>query len=321
MNKKTEEFGFHLLRLDLKIEVESYDNQTGHFTFIVKPNPDRYEWVERDGDKWLEDKYSNIAISEKAFYNGLLQMKGLPIYYQPPIIKDIKEYFLERKQYIIERLKGKEEEPTFKDLSEEFLRSEQRETLGFVILSLDMVGSTEMSLDLKLEQYTKQISCMLFELSNIIPLFRGYVLKYTGDGLIAYFPEPSFISKHDLAIHCAFVLRDFVYCILNPIFKQEGFIPIDIRIGLDSGESRIITVGSPEVKQHKDLIGSVINITTKIQGEANPGDIYVGESVALNLHVNWRKMFIEKGSLEYKTKTGMNGSAYKIYGYEIGGED
>ena len=32
-------------------------------------------------------------------------------------------------------------------------------------------------------------------MSEIIPKFHGHVLKYTGDGLIGYFPEPSFITK------------------------------------------------------------------------------------------------------------------------------
>ncbi len=185
--------------------------------------------------------------------------------------------------------------------------------MGFVIICVDLVGSTKLSTNLEPEKYTRLISTVLYEISEIIPKFHGHVLKYTGDGIIAYFPEPSFITKNDLAIDCALTIRRLVYKGLNPILKKNGYPCIDIRIGLDSGEAYIVTIGSPETKQHKDIIGSVVNLATKIQSLGKPGDILLGEITVRNLHTMWREICegikIEK-NWEYK---GKNGEPYKVY--------
>jgi len=56
---------------------------------------------------------------------------------------------------------------------------------------------------LPLDELARVIPIALFEFSLAIPAFHGHVLKYTGDGLIAYFAEPSFLTKNDLALDCA----------------------------------------------------------------------------------------------------------------------
>ena len=60
------------------------------------------------------------------------------------------------------------------------------------------------------------------ELSELVPKFWGYVLKYTGDGLIAYFPEPSFITMNDAALYCALTMRKIVYQALNTALQHRS---------------------------------------------------------------------------------------------------
>jgi class 3 adenylate cyclase len=155
-------------------------------------------------------------------------------------------------------------------------------------------------------------------MSEIIPEFHGHVLKYTGDGLIAYFPEPSFITKNDLAIDCALTVKRLVYDGLNPILESEGYPRLDIRIGLDSGEAVIITVGSQKTKRHKDIIGTVVSIAAKIQSLGRPGDILLGDVTERNLHTMWREICeeVELGEgWPYKTK---DGKPYKVHRVKFG---
>jgi class 3 adenylate cyclase len=154
---------------------------------------------------------------------------------------------------------------------------------------------------------------MLYELSNIIPLFRGHVLKYTGDGLIAYFPEPGFTTKNDLAIDCALTLRRLVYFALNPLLREIQYPNIDVRIGLDSGQAYVLTIGSPATKQHMDIIGSVVSIAAKIQSVANPGGVFLGQATLQSLHTQWRVRCAEwplPDNWPYKT---LDGEMYRIH--------
>ena len=214
-------------------------------------------------------------------------------------------------------LEGFEHPPTFEDKSEEFLQSLAVDKLEFVIISLDIVGSTKLATDTDPKTYARLIATILYELSEIIPNFHGDVLKYTGDGLIAYFPEPSFITKNDLAIDCALVSHKLVYKALNPILKEQGYPTIDIRIGLAAGEAYVLTIGSPATKQHKDIIGPVVSLAAKIQALASIGEIYLGDTVERNLHTTWRQITepVElNNSWQYKD---LEGNVYKVHRVKI----
>jgi len=201
------------------------------------------------------------------------------------------------------------------DKSEEFLQSLENDALTFAIISLEVVGSTTLSISLDPGTYANLISVVLWELSAIIPKYQGHVLKYTGDGLIAYFPEPSFISKNDLAINCALELRQLIHNGLYPLFKKLNCPPIEVRIGIDTGEAFVKLIGDPSTKQHKDIIGSVVSLAAKIQAITKPGEIYMGETTCKNLHSIWRENIEQvklKDDWNYKGKDGNKYMVYKL---------
>ena len=176
-------------------------NETDH-TFHAKLSldPRRYEWKMVGGEECLYDKLNDEYIPKSFYEDAVKQIVGAPIYFQPRLIENPDEYIIKRVSNIRAEFNDSFPKPTFKDKSEEFLEELEVNELGFVILSLDIVNSTILSTTLSSDKYSKLISVLLFEFSSIIPLFHGHILKYTGDGIIAYFPEPSFILKNDLAI-------------------------------------------------------------------------------------------------------------------------
>jgi adenylate cyclase len=301
-------------RFDFIQKVASIDEKSGIISFRLEPDPRRYEWKVIKGKRTLYDKFDDIYFTEECVLDGFRQLlQGKPIYFERPDIESAEEYIKSRKSHITAMLEGGINEPTFKDKSEEFLESLKQDKLAFVIVSLDIVGSTKLATEMDPKLYARIIATILYELSEIIPKFRGYVLKYTGDGLIAYFPEPSFIRKNDLAIDCALTLRGLVYNGLNPVLREKGYPALDIRIGLDSGEAYVEIIGSPETKQHKDIIGKVVSLAAKIQTQAKPGDIYLGDTTERNLHISWRQI-CELADLKvdwgYKDSEG---NPYKIH--------
>ena len=156
-------------------------------------------------------------------------------------------------------------------------------------------------------------------MSETVPKFHGHVLKYTGDGLIAYFPEPSFIIKNDLALDCSLTIRKLAYEGINQVLEENGYPQINIRIGLDSGNAYVIAIGSLKTKRHKDIIGSVVSLAAKIQSLGAPGDILLGDITERNLHTMWRQLCEEiqlKDDWQYK---GEDSKPYKVYKIKLGG--
>ena len=237
-------------RIDLKMKVIAHDEKKHTFKFELEPDPSRYEWKEQVGKSWLYDKLDNLWIPEDGFFKFLTNyLQNRPIGCQRPQIDSAENYVKNRLPYIYEMLTGSEHPVNLIDRSADFLNSLASDKLEFAILSLDIVGSTLLSNTMSAEKYGCLIRTTLFELSEVVPKFHGHVLKYTGDGLIAYFPSPSFIRMNDMAMDCALTMHLLIYNGINPLIKDEGYRKINIRIGIDSGEAYIETIGSPETKR------------------------------------------------------------------------
>ena len=300
-------------RMDFLPEIISIDDESNSLTVLLKPDPMRYEWRKADQKKYLYDKLDNILCPEQVFYDLSRQIVNHRISLQSQEIDDIPICTDFSKPFIEKVLKGQQIAPRLEDKSEEFLQSLESDKLTFAIISLDVVGSTSLSISLNPSTYANLISVVLWKLSAIIPKFHGHVLKYTGDGLIAYFPEPGFITKNDLAVDCAVALRRVIYKGLDTIFKEFGCPPIEVRIGIDTGEAFIKIIGDPSTKQHKDIIGAVVSLAAKIQAVTKPGEIYMGETTCRNLHNMWKENIELVELSDYWNYKGKDGNMYKVY--------
>jgi adenylate cyclase len=147
----------------------------------------------------------------------------------------------------------------------------------FVILHIDLVGSTQLSMTLPLERLTTIIQTFSQEMSIMIELYGGYVLKYIGDAVLAFFmtnlakngsdsnyryndeedvnngrssqnQEKNKLSEYYYlpcinAINCARSMIKVVKEGINPILNQFDYSDISVRIGIDIGEVAIIQYG------------------------------------------------------------------------------
>lgn len=301
-------------RIDFKLEIINFDKKSGRFQVRLIPNPERYEHKKINSEDGYYDKFDNFFISMKTLEKIAPQLNGMPIYYSPPKIENADKYILSRIEEIRRSFDSTNESFEFKDLSEEFLEKLEKNKMRFVILSIDLKGSTEMSQLLSAEQNSDIISLYLREMTLIVDKFNGYVLKYVGDGLIAYFPEPNFIGMNDNALGCAMTMKKMIIYSINPILKEKTLPELNFRIGLDSGEAIIKTLGVEKIKIHKDLIGETVNLAAKIQSLAKDKQILMGESTVLNIHTFWRKKIKRLENPEnWKYKDKESGKAYPIY--------
>jgi class 3 adenylate cyclase len=306
-----------LHRLDFVFEIEKIIEDSTDYLgvrVIMIPNPERYELGKNsEGVEGYFDKFNRAFIPLEELKKAIPQLEGMPIYANPPKIANIDDYIRERLPHISIFFEGKDTPYQLQDASEVFLSGLERDKARFVILCIDLKGSTKMSQALTLENNAQVIQVFSREMALLVDKFNGFVLKYVGDGLIAYFPEPNLIQMSDNAVDCAACMARMIVTGINPILKQRELPELSFRIGLDSGEAIIATIGADSVKVHKDLISETMNISAKIQAKAGTNQILIGESTAEALHTSWRKRIkkVELADWEYKNKT--TGEVYPIY--------
>ncbi len=305
-----------LRRLDFVMKVEKVIDETSDelvARVVFTLNPERYKFGELNGEEGFFDKFDHSFTPWEELEKAVPQLEGMPIYYSPPKIANIDEYITERIPQIREFFNGKDNTYQFQDASEDFLSSREKDKMCFIILLIDLKGSTKMSQQLAAEVNAKIIQVYSHEMALLVDKFNGFVLKYVGDGLIANFPEPNLIGMTDNALDCTACMKRMILNGLNPVLKEKGLPELAFRIGLDSGEAIVVTIGAGAVKQHKDLISETINISAKIQAKAGANQIFIGESTALALHTAWRQRIkkVELTDWEYKNKA--TGQVYPIY--------
>lgn len=284
MNEKREAS----IRLDWDLEIIDHDENSGSFRFKLSPNPARYEWRGEGDNRCLYDKLDHIVFPESVIKSMTQQMEGVEVRFQPQTAGQIGDYIDGRLSDIREEFAGAFPEATGRDKSVEELEGLVDTEHEFAIVSIDLVGSTALSSTLPPKDYARLIRVYLHELSRLVTHFHGHVLKYTGDGVIAFFAAPSLIIKTDHALDFAACAIRLVQRGLNPIAAENGFASVQVRAGLDSGSAAVAVVGHDATKQHPDLIGKTVNLACKIQSIAPVNGVAVGDFARRHLHTRWR---------------------------------
>jgi adenylate cyclase len=116
----------------------------------------------------------------------------------------------------------------------------------FLILYIDLVDSTRLSMTLPVNRLATIVRAFSQEISLIISAYGGYVLKYIGDAILAYFPVDSsddFHARSINAVSCACSMIKVICQGINPILNQYDYPELRVRIGLDIGENAVVQFG------------------------------------------------------------------------------
>src|SRR3989304_1211321 len=201
---------------------------------------------------------------------------------------------------------GYEYESTIIDESERFLRDLVSSRVNMIVLYVDLVGSTEITLSLP------------EEMSSIIMQHDGYVLKFVGDAVIGYFvAEAMPLLATDNAVNCAKAMVTVVEKGMNPILNQYDYPELKIKIGMDFGQNIIVRYGADKEKSHVDILGPSMNIASKIQNTASPNQILIGDDVYIRLHPDIQKQFkqVVWTQTNWKYHDRETGRLYPVYAY------
>jgi class 3 adenylate cyclase len=199
----------------------------------------------------------------------------------------------------------------------------------FLILHVDLVDSTKLSMTLPVNRLATIVRAFSQEMSLIISAYGGYVLKYIGDAILAFFTVDSSDDLHARCINavtCACSMIKVICQGINPILNQYDYPELKVRIGIDIGENTVVQFGwdthTSDGKAilrepHFDILGYTISIAAKMTVFANPDQIVIGQLVYQTLEAEQKSMFrllpISRQIWDYLSdKTG--GGIYHLYG-------
>ena len=203
--------------------------------------------------------------------------------------------------------------------SDKFLRKNVFSKLDMVVLYVDLVGSTTMTLEMPEEKIAIIVSSFSQEMASVIRQHHGYVLKFVGDAVIGYFiAEGNGLLAADNAVNCAKSMISIIQKGINPILNQYDYPDLMVKIGVDFGQNIVVRYGADAENSHVDLMGPAMNIASKIQNMAKPNQILIGNDVFQRLHPNSQKDFVQIvwKNEEWKYRSRATGEVYNVFEYK-----
>jgi adenylate cyclase len=291
------------------------------------------EKVKKEQEDAIEDKNQNKTISSLSAEIKIEDGKkylGVPLISKVQLDKAVNiDYAIKHAQLgMWKALKVKPEFDISMEETQNALRDYAESKATFVILHVDLVDSTKLSMTLPIDRLTTIIQAFAQELSLIISSYGGYVLKYIGDAILAFFIVD---SQNDLylrcinAVECGCTMIKVVRQGINPILDQSDYPELRIRIGIDVGKNAVVkfgwnthTLDGKVIAKapHFDILGYTISIATKMTAFAKPDQIVIGQLVYDVLEKEQKSTFrllpINPNIWDYFSN--ITGGIYNLYG-------
>jgi adenylate cyclase len=180
-------------------------------------------------------------------------------------------------------------------LVEQLAHSPEKLVLGgedreMTIMFSDVRGFTSISESYKHDPQglTALMNRFLTPLTNAILARKGYIDKYMGDAIMAFWNAPLDDNNHQLnACEAAIDMLEKIDELNEQREKeaQEGghaFIPINVGVGLNTGTCTVGNMGS-DIKFNYSVLGDSVNLASRLEGQSKEYGfpIIVGSSTAL----------------------------------------
>ena len=177
--------------------------------------------------------------------------------------------------------------------SDELLREHLNSKLKLIVLYVDLVGSTMMTRSLPVAELALMVQTFTQEMSFTVSRFNGYVLKYVGDAIIAYFPaDANYNGRCNAVINCSRAMIQVLEEGVNSIFREYGYNGLQAKIGIETGEHSVIQyiLGN---KSHVDILGYGISMAAKLSTLARPNQVVISHTIYFGMHPSFRKSFVQ----------------------------
>jgi predicted ATPase/class 3 adenylate cyclase len=142
------------------------------------------------------------------------------------------------------------------------------------VMFCDLVGSTALSARLDPEDLRSIVGAYHRCCTELIERNGGFVARYIGDGVLAYFGYPR-ANEHDAesAIRAGLSLVEAV-----PRLKTAASAPLQVRIGMATGLAVVGDLIGAGASREQAVVGETPNLAARLQALAEPGTVVIASS-------------------------------------------
>jgi class 3 adenylate cyclase/tetratricopeptide (TPR) repeat protein len=149
------------------------------------------------------------------------------------------------------------------------------------VLFADLKGSMELLADRDPEEARKLLDPVLEHMMEAVHRYEGTVNQVMGDGIMALFGAPLAHEDHAVrACYAALRMHESIKRDAQGVTRDDGMIRI--RVGLNSGEVVVRTIGS-DLRMDYSAIGQTTHLAARMEQLAEPGTtVLTAATVALS---------------------------------------
>ena len=197
------------------------------------------------------------------------------------VLSDLAETDLEKlglslghRRKLLRALAALQPAPTQPETSPRTPEIQEAERRQVTVLFSDLVGSTALASAIDPEEMSALIRRYQDACAGAIARFDGFIAKFLGDGVLAYFGYPQ--AQEDAAersVYAALAIIDNLMQLKGPDGRA-----LETRIGIATGIVVIGDIIGSGVAREHSIVGETPNLAARLQTLAEPNSIVVSES-------------------------------------------
>lgn len=147
----------------------------------------------------------------------------------------------------------------------------------------DIVSFTDTTDTMESEDLSELLNDYLNEMTLTALKYGATIDKYIGDAIMLFFGDPRSMGIKEDAIACVQMALEMHEKMdgLHEKWREKGFTkPFEVRMGIHTGYCTVGNFGSKERLEYT-IIGSSVNLASRIESSANPNEILISEETQL----------------------------------------
>src|SRR5215472_10065356 len=145
------------------------------------------------------------------------------------------------------------------------------------IMFCDVVGSTALATRLDPEDLREIVAAYHRAVAEVLTRFGGFVAKYMGDGVLAYFGYPqAHEDDAERAVRAGLAVVDAVRAL-------HLSTPLAVRLGIASGLAVVGDLIGEGAAQEREVVGETPNLAARLQAIATPNRVVIADSTRRQL--------------------------------------
>ncbi|MDR0998656.1 MAG: adenylate/guanylate cyclase domain-containing protein [Treponema sp.] len=179
------------------------------------------------------------------------------------------------------------------EIVKDLLESPEGLSLGgkkqnITIMFTDIRGFTSISEQMRVEDAVTMLNHYFSIMVEVIHKYRGTVIEFLGDGILAIFGAPVAYANHtDSAVACSLEMQ-IAMDEVNEWNVSNNYPALEMGVGINTGETIVGNIGSPRSMKY-NVIGNNVNLASRIETFSTGGQILLSEqsykAVGTELHV------------------------------------